>query len=44
MSNKEFLTNLEQFDLLLNKAATNDEIESINSVILSSYEEMVLKK
>ena len=44
VSNKEFLTNLEQFDLLLNKAATNDEIESINSVILSSYEEMVLKK
>lgn len=44
VSSTEFLTNLEQFDLLLDKASTNDEIESINSVILSSYEEMVLKK
>lgn len=44
IDNKEYLYNLEQFDLLLAKAKSNDEIESINSVILSSYEEMVLNK
>lgn len=44
VNQSEFLTNLEQFDLLLSKASTNDELDSINSVILSSYEEMVLKK
>jgi len=44
VNNDLFLTNLGQFDLLLEKASTNDEIDSINSVILSSYEEMVLKK
>lgn len=44
IKNEEFINNLEQFDLLLNKATTQTEIESINSVILSSYEEMVQKK
>lgn len=44
VNQSEFLTNLEQFDLLLSKASTDDELDSINSVILSSYEEMVLKK
>ena len=43
INSSEFLTNLEQFDLLLNRAQTDNEIDSINSVILSSYEEMVLK-
>lgn len=44
VNHSEFLTNLQQFDLLLSKASTNDELDSINSVILSSYEEMILKK
>lgn len=44
IENEDFLANLEQFDVLLGGATTNDEIDSINSVILSSYEEMVLKK
>lgn len=44
VSNAEFLNNLEQFDQLLLKANTKDEIAAVNSVILSSYEEMVLNK
>lgn len=44
IKNKDFLTNLEQFDILLSNAETNNEIDSINSVILSSYEEMILNK
>lgn len=44
IKNKDFLTNLEQFDILLSNAESNNEIDSINSVILSSYEEMVLNK
>lgn len=40
----EFLNNLEQFDQLLLNADTKEEIKAINSVILSSYEEMVLNK
>lgn len=38
----EFLNNLEQFDQLLLYAESTEEINAINSVILSSYEEMVL--
>ncbi|MBO5138809.1 MAG: hypothetical protein J6B89_04170 [Bacilli bacterium] len=44
VSNAEFLNNLEQFDQLLLKTNTKDEIAAVNSVILSSYEEMVLNK
>lgn len=43
VENDTFLTNLEQFDLLMKNAKTEEEIESINAVILSSYEEMILK-
>ncbi len=43
IDSEEFLENLEQFDLLLLNAKSDFEVESINSVILSSYEEMVLK-
>ena len=39
----EFLVNLEQFDKLIESAKTNEEINTINMVILSSYEEMVIK-
>lgn len=42
VNNVEFLNNLEQFDQLLLYAETEEEIKAINSVILSSYEEMVL--
>ena len=42
IDNVEFISNLEQFDVLLDNASTNDDIMSINEVILSSYEEMVL--
>lgn len=38
----EFMNSLEQFDLLLDSVSTNEDIMSINEVILSSYEEMVL--
>ena len=43
INNDFFLTNIEQFDILLKNAKTEDEINSINSVILSSYEENILK-
>lgn len=36
----EFINNLDQYDLLLNSAKTNEEIESILKTILSSYEEI----
>ena len=39
----EFLVNLEQFDKLIESAKTNEEINTINMVILSSYEEIVIK-
>lgn len=38
----EFMSNLEQFDILLDSVTTSEDILSINEVILSSYEEMVL--
>ena len=41
--NNEFLVNLEQFDKLIESAKTNEEINTINMVILSSYKEMVIK-
>ena len=41
--NNEFLVNLEQFDKLIESAKTNEEINTINMVILSSYEEMEIK-
>lgn len=42
INNIEFMSNLEQFDILLDSASTNEDIMSINEVIMSSYEEMVL--
>lgn len=42
INNIEFMSNLEQFDILLDNASSNEDIMSINEVILSSYEEMVL--
>jgi len=40
--NKEFIVNLEQFDKLIDSAKTDEEVNTINTVILSSYEEMVI--
>lgn len=42
IDNIEFMSNLEQFDILLDSAVTSEDVMSINEVILSSYEEMVL--
>lgn len=42
INNIEFMSNLEQYDILLDSASSNEDIMSINEVILSSYEEMVL--
>lgn len=44
ITNKAFNTNLEQFDKLLREAKREDEIRTINSVILSSYEELIINK
>ncbi len=42
IDNVEFMSNLEQYDVLLDNANSKEDIMSINEVILSSYEEMVL--
>lgn len=42
IDNVEFISNLEQFDILLDNASNSEDIKSINEVILSSYEEIVL--
>ena len=44
INDEYFLNNLEQFDILLKSSTTDDEINSINSVILSSYEENIINK
>lgn len=42
IENEEFYSNLEQYDILLSGVENEKDILSINKVILSSYEEMVL--
>ncbi len=42
IDNIEFLSNLEQYDILISEVDNEDNIISINDVILSSYKEMVL--
>lgn len=44
IDNIEFISNLEQFDVLLNGVSKEKDILSINEVILSTYEEMVMAK
>ena len=44
ITNEEFLNNLEQFDILLDNVSSTSDILSINSAILSSYDEMILGK
>lgn len=43
IENEEFLATLEQMDILLNNAKTNDEITSITEVVLANYQEFVLE-
>jgi len=42
VDNVEFVSNLEQYDILIRSVDNNDNLVSINEVILSSYEELVL--
>lgn len=44
IDNVEFISNLEQYDILISEVDSDDNIISISDVILSSYEEMVLGK
>ena len=44
IDNIEFISNLEQYDILLSEVDDEDNLISINDVIISSYEEMVLEK
>ena len=44
IDNIEFISNLEQYDILMEEVDEDENVLSINDVILSSYEEMVLGK
>ena len=41
IDNKGFIENLEQYDILLKEATTNDEINAVNKSVLATYEEMM---
>ncbi len=42
IDNQEFLINLDQLDKLLSDSSNEEQLNTINSVILSSYEEIVV--
>lgn len=42
VSNEEFISNLKQYDILLSGVDKEGDLISINKVILSSYEDLVL--
>ena len=44
INNVEFMNNLRQYDLLLSEVDNEDNILSINDVIISNYEELILGK
>ena len=44
INNVEFISNLEQYDLLLSEVENKDNLLSINDVIISEYEELILGK
>ena len=44
INNVEFMSNLKQYDLLLSEIDNDDNIISINDVIISNYEELILGK
>ncbi len=37
----EFINNIEQFDLLIDSASSNDDISTIEEVVLASYEDVL---
>ncbi len=43
IDNVEFMSNLEQFDILLSEVDSKENIKSINDAIISEYEEIVLR-
>lgn len=44
VSNNEFVSELSQYDILLKSTKTEEEMNSVLSTILASYEEFVLKR
>lgn len=44
VANSEFVNELEQYDVLLDSSKTKDEINSVLSTVLASYEEFVLNR
>ncbi|MBQ7105623.1 MAG: hypothetical protein IJN90_07195 [Bacilli bacterium] len=42
IDNLEFINGLQQFDILLDSVESKEDILSVNSAILSSYEELIL--
>lgn len=44
VTNQEFVTVLSQYDILLDSTKTEEEVNSVLSTVLASYEEAVLKK
>lgn len=44
IDNVEFINDLKQFDLLLSEVESDDNLISINDVIISRYEELILGK
>lgn len=44
INNNEFVSELSQYDVLLDSSKTKEEVNSILSTILSTYEELVLKR
>ena len=44
IDNVEFISNLKQFDILLSEVDDSDDLVSINDVIISRYEEIILEK
>ena len=42
INNVEFISSLEQFDVLLSEVENKDNLISINDVIISKYEELIL--
>ena len=44
VSNNEFVSELSQYDILLDSTKTEDEMNSVLSTVLASYEEFVLKR
>ena len=44
IDNVEFINNLKQYDVLLSEVDSKDNLISINDVIISDYEELILGK